>query len=278
MIIDGRKISQHIIKELQHDIAQLHFQPVFCDILVGNDPVSASYVNIKARVAQRAGVVFHKANYPANISSSELFQEIKKLNEFPRMCGLIVQLPLPPNLPRQEILDAIDPAIDVDCMGKVNLENFYGGRQYVAPPTAAGILKILMTLPIDLASKKILVLGQGELVGRPVAYLLKQQGFQVSVADKLTANTPELLKQADVIISATGKTGVIRGEKIKPGCVVIDAGTSEFNGSIVGDADLETVSKVASYVTPVPGGVGPVTVAMLINNVVCAAKTKYSQV
>lgn len=271
-IIDGKKIATEVLSQLKTEVSALPFQPVFCDVLVGNDKVSAQYVAMKAKTAEKIGIKFRAAVFPDNVPKQELIDEIKKICQEPNMRGLIVQLPLPANLPKQEILDAINPDIDVDCMGSLNLDNFYKGHIRFIPPTAAAIMAILENLKIDLLSKQILVVGQGELVGRPVTFLLKQKGLLVNIADINTKNTAELLKQADVIISAAGKAYLITGEKIKQGAVVIDAGTSESGGGIVGDVDFNSVSQVASAISPVPGGVGPMTVAMLLNNVVKAAK------
>lgn len=274
MIIDGRKIAADILGQLKKDVKELVFQPVFCDVLVGQDPASAQYVRMKAKKAESVGIKFRGANFPADIPAQDLTAQVKAIGQEPNMCGLIVQLPLPEGLPRQEILDAIDPTIDVDCMGQKNMKDFYAGNIHFVPPTAAAVMEMLGRLKLNLAGKRILILGRGELVGKPAAFLLQRLNLQVEVANRSTPNTSELLRQADVIISATGKGGLVTGDKIKPGCIVIDAGTSESNGSIVGDADFESVSKVAGFLSPVPGGVGPVTVAMLLGNVVKAAGNK----
>lgn len=277
MIIDGRKIAAEILIKLKSEVFELPFVPVFCDVLVGEDPASKQYVDMKAKAAEKIGIKFRGANYPEAISKEQLASEIKNIVKETNLCGLIVQLPLPAALPRREILDAVDPIVDVDCMGSVNLSDFYRGNIRFVPPTAAAIMALLENLNLDLSAKQILVVGQGELVGRPVTFLLKQKGLKVDVADINTKNTAELLKHADVIISAVGKGNLITGEKIKPGCVVIDAGTSESNGGIVGDVEFATVSPVASYLSPVPGGVGPMTVAMLLKNVVMSANNKFKK-
>jgi len=275
MVIDGRQISAKILEILKTEISQFSFQPVFCDVLVGDDQPSAQYVQMKARAAERIGMKFRPANFSSDIPKQQLIDEIKNISREPNLCGLIVQLPLPKSLPRQEILDAVAEPIDVDCMSSASLADFYRGDIRFVPPTAAAIMKILESLDLDLSAKQFLVVGQGELVGKPVTFLLRRKNFQVNIADISTKNTEQLLKGADVIISAAGKGGLITGNKIKPGAVVIDAGTSEQDGGIVGDADFTSVASVAGYVSPVPGGVGPVTVAMLLNNVVKAAKNKF---
>lgn len=274
MIIDGRQLSANILQQLDAEVKRLPFEPVFCDVLVGSDQVSASYVRIKARTAEKVGIKFRSAHFPESINSNALTSEIKKIGNEKNICGLIIQLPLPQELPRQEILDAVDPDLDVDCMTTVNTKNFYSGNLKLMPPTAAAVLHILKNLNINLKEKNFLVLGQGELVGRPVSFLLKNLGLNVETADRKTANIEELLKKSDVIISAAGSPGLVNGASIRSGAVVIDAGTSEQGAGIVGDADFESVNKVASFVTPVPGGVGPVTVAKLLENVVEVAKLK----
>lgn len=289
LIIDGRKIAYEIISNLKSEVAALPVQPVFCDILVGRNPVSAQYVDLKAKKAESVGIKFLRADFKENIATADLIKEIQKLNQAENMCGLIVQLPLPPALDRRAVLDAIDPSIDVDCIGQSRSGKFYGGDMEIVPPTAAAVMQILDSLRLDLASKNILVVGQGELVGRPVAFLLKQRIIAfaddsalpdtavmpgINVADINTKNTLELMKNADVIISAAGQPKLITAEKIKPGAVVIDAGAAEDGGEIVGDVDFASVENIASAVSPVPGGVGPVTVAMLLKNVVQVAKAR----
>ncbi len=271
-IIDGREIAKKILEELKSQLGRLSFKPLFCDVLVGEDAVSASFVKIKAQTAENLGIDFKLAKYPNNLTASHLVEEIQKLNQVPHMSGLIVQLPLPESLPKDIILDAINPDIDVDCVGSVNSKNFYAGSSFFVPPTAGAILYILDSLQVDLKNLKFLVIGQGELVGKPVTFLLKQRGYAVDTADKSTQNLAELLRSADVIISAAGTAGLVRGSEIKIGAIVVDAGSSEQNGSITGDVDFMSVQNKASFITPVPGGVGPVTVAMLLKNVVEAAK------
>lgn len=267
MIIDGRKISAQILSELEASVANLGFQPVFCDILVGSDPVSAQYVRMKGRLAKKIGISFKRADYPASITTQELVREIEKINQEPNLCGLIVQLPLPAGLDRAAVLNAINPRIDVDCTGEVNAKKFYSGEPYLVFPTAAAVMAILDSLHVDLAQKQFAVIGQGQLVGQPIAFLLRQRDFKVQIADINTTDISVITKNADVVISAVGKGKLITGGIIKAGSIIIDAGTSESAGGIVGDVDFESVRDIAGFLSPVPGGVGPVTVAMLLKNV-----------
>ncbi len=271
-IIDGRKLNKEILAQVKDEVATLPFIPIFCDVLVGGDPASKQYVQMKAKTAESIGIKFHNANFPGTITTEELIKEIKVLNMIEHMCGIIVQLPLPAHIDRQAVLDAIDPTLDVDCLGSVASEKFYNNENKIGFPTALACMAALDTLNLNLSEKNIVVLGQGLLVGKPVAALLHFRGLQPTLVTRQTENKEELIKNADVLICGTGQGKYITGEMIKPGAVLIDAGTSESNGGIVGDVDLDSVKEVAGFVSPVPGGVGPVTVAMLLKNVLQVAK------
>jgi methylenetetrahydrofolate dehydrogenase (NADP+)/methenyltetrahydrofolate cyclohydrolase len=190
------------------------------------------------------------------------------------MCGIIVQLPLPKTLDRKKILDAIDPKLDVDCLGADASEKFYSGSTASGSPAALACMELLDSINLNLKGKKIVVLGQGDLVGKPVSALLKFRGFSSTIITSKSLNKKKLIKQADIVISGIGKGRYITGDMIKKGAILIDAGTSESGNSIVGDIDFKSVKNIASFVSPVPGGVGPVTVAMLFNNVLNVAKNK----
>jgi methylenetetrahydrofolate dehydrogenase (NADP+) / methenyltetrahydrofolate cyclohydrolase len=274
-IIDGKKIRDEILAKIKKEVVSLHFRPIFCDVLVGNDPSSAQYVRMKGRTAESLGIKFHNANFPASITTDELIKEIKILNNIPNMCGIIIQLPLPETLDRRKILDAIDPRLDVDCLGTIASEKFYSDKITVGGfPTALACMKLLDSTGVSLENKKIIVLGFGDLVGKPVSALIRFRGLNPDIIRSKTENKEQIIKQADVIISGIGKGKYITGNMVKEGVVLIDAGTSESGGGIVGDVDLESVKNVASFISPVPGGVGPVTVAMLLNNVLNVAKNK----
>jgi methylenetetrahydrofolate dehydrogenase (NADP+)/methenyltetrahydrofolate cyclohydrolase len=273
-IIDGKKISEEILAEIKKETAQLSFQPIFTDVLVGDDLASTQYVRKKAKTAEAVGIQFRDAHFPAEITTEELIREIQVLNKIPNMCGIIVQLPLPEHLDRQKVLDSIDSELDVDCLGKIASQKFFNNESGLGYPTALACLKILDSLNLDLSNRKIVVLGQGTLVGRPVAHLLRSRGLSVETANSRTENISALLREADVIISGIGQGKFIDGTMIKKGAIIIDAGTSEENGAVVGDVDFESVQNVAGYLTPSPGGVGPVTVAMLLDNVLKVAKSK----
>jgi len=275
-IIDGRKIKEEILNELKSKVEALSFPPIFCDILVGDDPSSLQYVRMKAKIAESIGIKFKSVSFPESATVEEVIEEIENLNKVPHMCGVIIQLPLPKNsnIDTQVVLDMIDSKLDVDCLGSVNSRNFYGDTGSIGYPTALACMKLLDSIDLDLKNKNIAVLGRGKLVGLPVTHILESRGFKVNVVHTQTENSNEIIKNADVIISALGRGKFLTGDMVKEGVVIIDAGTSEENGSVVGDVDMDSVSLKASYITPTPGGVGPVTVAMLLENVVRVAQNK----
>lgn len=274
MIIDGRKIKDNILEEVAKGVESLPFVPLFCDILVGVDPVSLQYVRMKEKTAESVGIKFRKAELPSTCTTEELIEEIENLNRVPHMCGIIVQLPLPPHIDTQRVLDSILPALDVDCLGVSASTLFYADKNPIGFPAALACVQALDSIASSLEDKNIVVLGQGKLVGKPVTHILKARGLSVTPIDRATTDVPELLKNADVIISGIGQGKFITGSMIKDGAIIIDAGTSEDTGGIVGDVDLQSVEGVASYLSPTPGGVGPITVALLLKNVLTVAQHK----
>lgn len=273
-IIDGRKIRDEILDTLKKEVELLSFVPIFCDVLVGEDKVSEQYVRMKDRTASSVGIKFHNAHYPSSITTEELIEEIKNLNNISNMCGLIVQLPLPEKIDTRKVLDAIDSDLDVDCLGTLASEKFYKNISHLAPPTANACVTILKSLNIDLQNKKMVVLGNGELVGRPVTALLKSLGFEVDTITRNTENKEIILKNADIVISGMGNGKYINSEMVKENAIIIDAGTSESGSGIIGDVDFESMKYMQGFISPVPGGVGPVTIAMLLQNVLTVAKNK----
>jgi len=279
MKIDGRALAQDLNLHTQARINKLSSRPLLVDIVVGADPASLSYVGIKQRTAKKFGMDFEAVELPEQSSTEQVITKIQEISARPELCGLIVQVPLPKHLDQQAILDSIPIAVDVDLLNQESAKKFYNTnsstlKDSLIPPTAAAILYILDSLSEDWKSKKFLVVGRGELVGKPVAFLLKQRGLNVEVAHTQTTNTEELLQTSDVIISGVGKSGFITGDKIKDGVIIIDAGTSEANGTIAGDVDFISCELKAKYITPVPGGVGPLTVAKLLENVLIVVENK----
>lgn len=273
MLIDGKAIAKSIYADIAERVARLPFKPVFCDVLVGNDPASMQYVSMKAKTAERLGFSFLHADFPQPIDQAKLIFEIEKINATSNLAGLIVQLPLPSKFEKNAVLEAIDPRVDVDCLTQTNLDAFYTGSPYLVPPTPAAVVTLLDSVLTEAATKQYVVIGQGELVGRPVTHILKSRGYMVTIVDKDTPDAQSIAASADVVITATGKPGLITADWVKPEVIIIDAGTAESEGSIVGDVDSASVLPLVSYLSPVPGGVGPVTVAKLLENVVLIAES-----
>lgn len=274
-IINGRKIRDEILKGLKEEVNALSFVPLFCDILVGDDMSSIQYVNMKAKIAESVGIKFRRASFTESITTEELVEEIKNLNRVPYMCGIIIQLPLPSHIDKNIVLDAISPSLDVDCLGQINSEKFYNNDvDCLSYPTALACVYIIDSINLDFNEKSVVVLGQGKLVGLPVSHMLRSRGLSITTVNSKTENIKDIIKNADVIISALGQGKFITKDMVKKDVVIIDAGTSEDNGSVVGDVDSDSVSSVVSCLTPCPGGVGPVTVAMLLKNVLIVANNK----
>lgn len=269
-IINGRGIAAQLFFDITRKVARLPFKPVLCDVVVGNDPVSLSYVKIKGKRAKECGIEFSLVQLPESATEEEVISAIKSQQENKNLCGLIVQLPLPKNLDTERILQSIDLKVDVDGL---NPQTAQAGSTII-PPTPGAIMHILDSLQTDLSKEEFVVLGQGHLVGKPVAELLKAEGYDVKTVLADTENRAEILKSATAIISGVGKSGVLKGDEVGDNVIVIDAGTSEEGGSISGDVDFETVAPKARMITPSPGGVGPVTVAKLLENVLKVAETR----
>jgi methylenetetrahydrofolate dehydrogenase (NADP+)/methenyltetrahydrofolate cyclohydrolase len=273
-IIDGRKIRDQILVDLKSRIASLSFKPVFCDVLVGDNSASTQYVKMKEKTAEALGIKTYPAVFSESITTEDLITEIQKIAQVSNMSGLIIQLPLPSHIDTKRVLNSVPQEIDVDSISITSSEKFYSNEPVFVFPTAAAVMEIIDSLNININDKKIVMVGKGMLVGLPVAHLLKNKGASVFSIDSSTENLRDVLHDADLVISATGQAGLIKGEMLKQGVVIIDAGTSESNGGISGDVDRPSVENIASALSPVPGGVGPVTVAMLMQNVVISAERK----
>lgn len=276
-LINGRKIAKQIYETFPARLQRLGFVPVLADIIVGSDPVAMSYVNIKNRTAKAQGLDFHTEHMTAGSTLEQIHDSIRHIQKDSKISGLIVQLPLPNRIDQNSALDIIDPDIDVDCIGPKMNQLFYNNNAPWLPPTAGAIWEILQTLPEDFRQKKIGVVGQGELVGKPITHLLLQAECNVVTATQLDTDLKSIIESCDIVISGTGKGGLVTGDMIKEGVIIIDAGTSESGSGIVGDVDKDSVSHKASLLSPVPGGVGPVTVAKLLDNVISAAERRFQK-
>ncbi len=277
IVVDGHAIANQIYKKLQKEVPLLQKQgcaPKLGVILVGDDKPSQTYVRKKGQAAEKIGVGFLLKTYPAKITTQQLIAEVKKLQQ-PRhkLTGLIVQLPLPPHIKTGKVLEALHPGIDVDCLTQTNLGKLLTGSYWIEPPTPGAIVSILKYHKVPLVGKKIAIIGAGPLVGRPLANMLIWEHATVSVLNRRTPSLTEYTKTADIIITGVGKANILTGAMIRKDAVVIDAGVSFVGKTMHGDVEFSSVSKKASLVTPTPGGVGPLTVAKLIENTVkCANK------
>ena len=269
IIMDGKRLRDKILSNLKSEIEDFTKKPVLAVILVGDDPASRIYVNNKKKTAENIGIKSIVIEYPANIEEEVLLKKIENLNSDDEVNAILVQLPLPRHIDKQKVIDAISPLKDVDCFTIENCGKLYTGLEpYVYPCTPQGILYLLDEYKINLEGKHVVVIGRSNLVGKPAAQLALNRNATVTVCHSHTKNLSDITKTADVLISAVGEV-LIEDDMMKDDCVVIDVGIfRDCNGKVRGDVDFETVSKKASYITPVPGGVGPMTIASLMVNTV----------
>ena len=285
-IIDGKAISEVIRSELKEKVARLSAigkTPGLGVILVGDNPASCSYVTAKELACERIGIYSDDNRLPAETSEAELLNKIHQMNQDPQIHGILVQLPLPKHIDESTILLAIDPAKDVDGFHPVNVGKMMIGEETFFPCTPHGVVQMLSRSGVETSGKHVVVVGRSNIVGKPVANMLlqKKEGANATVTLCHTGTTDlgSFTRQADILIAASGWPNTITTEMVKPGAVVIDVGVnrvedvSKKNGyRLVGDVDFDGVSKIASYITPVPGGVGPMTITMLLYNTVLSAE------
>ena len=276
VIIDGKEVSRITRLELAKEVASFKdkygITPGLAVILVGDDPASCVYVRNKHRACLEIGINSYEITYPASVTEEELIAKIDELNADKTVNGILVQLPLPKQISEQRIINRISPEKDVDAFHPFNVGRIMLADYEFLPCTPAGIMKLLEYYKIDITGKECVVLGRSNIVGKPMAHLLLQKNGTVTVCHSKTANLPEVTRRADVLVVAIGKANFVTSNMVKPGAVVIDVGINRLdNGKLVGDVDFDSVSEIASYITPVPGGVGPMTITMLLANTVKAA-------
>ena len=276
MIIDGKKISESVLEGVKKDAEKLNgkgIAPSLAVIMVGNNPASKTYVRNKKMACEKAGIKSEEYLLPENASEKEILNLIDKLNATKEVSGILVQLPLASHLDSKTICERISPLKDVDAFTSKNIGDLFKGDAKFLPCTPAGILEILKHENINLAGKHCVIIGRSNIVGKPLALLLIQNDATVTVCHSKTKNLEEICKLADIVICAVGKEKFLKKEMVKPGAVVIDVGINrDKNGKLCGDADFENLEPICSKITPVPGGVGPMTVAMLVKNAAKAAE------
>jgi methylenetetrahydrofolate dehydrogenase (NADP+) / methenyltetrahydrofolate cyclohydrolase len=294
-LIDGKAVAATVEAEVREEIARLGLSPGLVAVRVGNDPASEIYVRNKARKARELGLRGDELIFPEAMSEADLLAEIARLNDDDTVDGILVQLPLPKQIEAKKVIDAIDPAKDVDGFHPFNVGLLHLGRPRLAPCTPAGCVRLIESTGIALEGAHAVVIGRSDIVGKPMAAMLLQRNATVTVCHSRSRDLAAITRQADILVAAVGRPIMITGEMVKPGAVVIDVGMNRVeagfadrlthdadksrllakNGSVLlGDVDFASVRDVASWITPVPGGVGPMTIAMLMKNTVTAAAAR----
>ncbi|MDB5810387.1 MAG: Bifunctional protein FolD [Betaproteobacteria bacterium] len=276
ILLEGAVIAQHVYAQLKERIRRLRadgVQPGLAAILVGENSASRIYLKNKAQACNDIGVHSEVLRFPADCSEDTVFTTLEELNANPRIHGILVQLPLPKHLNSDRILQAIAPAKDVDGFNWVNLGAMVAGHTLLAPCTPLGVMTMLDYAKVPIEGRSAVVIGRSAIVGKPLALMLIARGATVTVCSSKTPDLKQYTSMAEILAVAVGRPGLVDGTMIKPGAVVIDVGINRLpGGKLVGDVDFESASRVASCITPVPGGVGRMTVAMLLENTVTAAE------
>ncbi len=275
-IIDGKAISARIKGELKQEVSALKEKGVqlgLAVVIVGSDPASRIYVNLKKRDCEELGILSREYALPEETTEEELLELIDELNRDSSINGILVQLPVPEQIDENKIIAAISPEKDVDAFHAANVGKIMIGTYNFLPCTPAGCMELIASTGVDITGKNCVVVGRSNIVGKPMAMLLLHKNGTVTIAHSKTKNLKEVCASADILVAAVGVPKLIKGDMIKPGAVVIDVGTTKMpDGKLCGDVDFEAASKVAGYITPVPGGVGPMTRVILMKNTVTAAK------
>jgi len=274
-ILDGKALAASIRLDLKQRVDALlrrGVQPGLAVILAGDDAASKVYVRNKTRACEEIGVRSQQIDYPAAVTQADLIARIRKLNADAAVHGILVQLPLPGHIDSAAVLAAVAPEKDVDGFHESNLGALLAGRPRVVPCTPAGAMRLIEHAGVPLAGRHAVVVGRSNIVGKPVAHLLLQRDATVTICHSKTKNLAEVCRQADVLIAAVGRAKLVGAEMVKPGACVIDVGINRLpDGKLVGDVDFDAAKNVAGSITPVPGGVGPMTIAMLLENCIHAA-------
>lgn len=276
-ILDGKAVAQKIQQLIKQQIDELAAKGVYFNltvVLVGDHPASASYVKNKQRTAEMLGMHGEVIRCPDDITQTDLLTLIERLNVNPLVDGILVQLPLPKHIDEQAVLQSISPDKDVDGFHPVNAGRNFVGLPAVWPCTPAGIVEMLRIENIPISGRHAVVVGRSNIVGKPMALLLLRENATVTICHSRTPNLAEMTKQADILVAAVGKANVITTSHVKPGAVVVDVGMNRVDGKLTGDVDFAGVASIAGAITPVPGGVGPLTVSMLMKNTVELGKIR----
>lgn len=280
-LIDGKKLSAQIKDEIAEEVKKIKEEggkvPHLAAILVGHDGASETYVSHKEKSCKQVGFESTVLRYEDDITEKDLLQKVKELNEDKDVDGFIVQLPLPEHIDEQKIINAIDPKKDVDGFHPESVGRLVTGNPTFRSCTPYGVMKMFESINYDLNGKEVVIVGRSNIVGKPVALMCLAENATVTVCHSRTRDLPAHVKRADVVIAAVGRTEMVRGEWIKEGAVVIDVGINrQEDGKLLGDVEFEAAKEKASYITPVPGGVGPMTITMLLENTVQSSRRRLS--
>jgi methylenetetrahydrofolate dehydrogenase (NADP+)/methenyltetrahydrofolate cyclohydrolase len=279
-LLDGKQLARQIRAELTEEVVDFiqnnSVVPCLAAVLVGDDPASEVYVRSKRRACEEVGIESQLHRLPSSVSVDELLKLVAKLNKDEAIHGILVQLPLPSQIDTTRVLQAVSPAKDVDAFHPENVGRLVQGRPRFLPCTPLGVQQLLVRSGIDIAGKHVVIVGRSDIVGRPLAIMLSQRGAgadaTVTVCHSRTRDLPAITRLADILIVAIGRPKFITADMVKPGAVVVDVGINRTDSGLVGDVDFAAVQAVASAITPVPGGVGPLTIAMLLRNTLLAAE------
>jgi methylenetetrahydrofolate dehydrogenase (NADP+)/methenyltetrahydrofolate cyclohydrolase len=265
-LLNGKGMAAQIRADLRHKIAASRVRPGLAVVLVGHDPASKIYVKFKSEASEEVGMYLETYEFPDDIRQEKVIKLLLKLNRNKKIHGILVQLPLPEQLDEFAVMAAVDPAKDVDGFQPENIGWLSIGQPRMLPATTRAIWTLIRSSHMDMRGKHVVMVGSSNIVGKPTAIFLLNRGATVTICNRNTRNLANHTRQADILITATGVAGLIKADMVKPGAMVIDAGISRQNGEVVGDVAFDEVAEVADYITPVPGGVGPLTVASLLEN------------
>jgi methylenetetrahydrofolate dehydrogenase (NADP+) / methenyltetrahydrofolate cyclohydrolase len=273
IILNGKEVSDKIKLLIFTELENLKLRkPKLVSVIIGNDPDADVYVRNKSRACEKLGILYEKYNFDENIKETDLIKAIDSLNNNPEIDGIIIEMPLPKNIDANKLTSLIEPSKDVDCMNPINLGKLLIGNPVFIPSTVLSIMTILEAYKIDLEGKNVVVIGRSNIVGKPVILTLLSKNATVTACHSKTRNLKDISKQADILIVAIGKPQEIDSNYVKEGAVVIDVGVNSIGDTIVGDVDFDNVKNIASYITPVPGGIGILTTTMLLSNTLKAYK------
>lgn len=275
-LIDGKKVRDHNLEIMKGEVAELNAQgvyPCLCVIIVGSDPASRVYVNNKKKACENIGIVSREYAMPEETTTEELLALIDELNADESVSGILCQMPVPKHIDSKAVLERIDPAKDVDCFHPYNVGKLVQGDNVMLPCTPAGMVEMLDYMGVEISGKHCVIIGRSDIVGKPMALLMLQRNATVTICHSRTANLSEVCSQADILVAAVGRPNFVTADMVKEGAIVLDVGINRMeDGKLCGDVNFAECEPKASMITPVPGGVGPMTITMLMRNTITAEK------